>query len=97
MQRSCAGCSATFQNSRSLGGAALGPSATSHRVVRLMKQDVEPPSRVQVRSSLYFNHLVEQDHRKGTNEPDRCWDISDSIIAVLTLSEIELAKKIKNG
>ena len=92
MQLSCAGCSATFQNSRSLGGAALGPSATSHRVVRLMKQGGELPSR-----SLYLNHLVEHDHRKGTNEPDRCWDISDSIIAVLTLSEIELAKKIKNG
>ena len=69
--------------------------AASHRAVREMKNDGELPRRVKVRSSQYLNNVVEQDHRrvKQRIRPMLGFKLFEN--AVVTISGIELAVKIK--
>jgi transposase-like protein len=62
-----------------------------------MKEAGELPRRVRVRSSQYLNNLIEQDHRrvKQRTRPMLAFKRFDH--AVVTISGIELAQKIKKG
>jgi transposase-like protein len=62
-----------------------------------MKQDRELPRRVQVRSSQYLNNLIEQDHRRVKQRTRPMLGFKRFDNAVVTLSGIELAEKIKKG
>ena len=75
----------------------LSAYAASHRAVREMKADGELPCRVQVRSSQYLNNLIKQYHRRVKQ---RIWSMLGFKRfgnAVVTISGIGLAEKIKKG
>ena len=71
--------------------------AASHRAVREMKEDGELPGRVKVRSSQYLNNLVEQDHRRVKQRIRPMLGFKRFDNAVVTISGIELAEKVKKG
>ena len=75
----------------------LDAYAASHRAVREMKEDGELPGRVKVRSSQYLNNLVEQDHRRVKQRIRPMLGFKRFDNAVVTISGIELAEKIKKG
>jgi transposase-like protein len=75
----------------------LDAYAASHRAVREMKTDGELPRRVRVRSSQYLNNLVEQDHRRVKQRIRPMLGFKRFDNAVITISGIELAEKIKKG
>ena len=75
----------------------LDTYAASHRAVREMKEDAELPGRVKVRSSQYLNNLVEQDHRRVKQRIRPMLGFKRFDNAVVTISGIELAEKIKKG
>jgi transposase-like protein len=62
-----------------------------------MKEDGELPRRVQSRSSQYLNNLVEQDHRRVKPRVRPMLGFKRFDNAVVTISGIELAEKIKKG
>ena len=62
-----------------------------------MQADEELPQRVQVRSSQYLNNLVEQDHRRVKQRICPMLGFKRFDNAVVTISGIELAEKIKKG
>jgi transposase-like protein len=74
----------------------LDAYASSHRAVREMKEDGELPGRVKVRSSQYLNKL-EQDHRRVKQRIRPMLGFKRFDHAVVTISGIELAEKIKKG
>jgi transposase-like protein len=65
--------------------------------VREMRADGELPCRVQVRSSRYLNNLIEQDHRRVKQRISSILGFKRFDTAVVTISGIELAEKIKKG
>ena len=71
--------------------------AASHRAVRELKEDGELSERVQVRSSHYLNNLVEQDHRRVKQRIGPMLGFKRFDNAVVTISGVELAEKIKKG
>ena len=71
--------------------------AASHRAVREMKNDGELPRRVKVRSSQYLINVVEQDHRRVKQRIRPMLGFKRFDNAVVTISGIELAEKIKKG
>ena len=71
--------------------------ATSHRAVREMKEEGELPRRVQVRSSRYLDNSIEQDHRGVKQRTRLMLGFKRFENAVVTISGIELAGKIKKG
>ena len=73
----------------------LDAYAASHRAVREMKETGELPRRVKVRSSQYLNNLVEQDHRRIKQRIRPMLGFKRFDHAVVTISGIELAEKIK--
>jgi transposase-like protein len=75
----------------------LDAYAPSHRAVREMKEDGELPCRVKVRSSQYLNNLVEQDHRRVKQRIRPMLGFKRFDNALVTISGIELAEKIKKG
>jgi hypothetical protein len=75
----------------------LDAYAASHRAVREMKEEGKLPRRVQVRSSQYLNNLVEQDHRRVKQRIRPMLGSKRFDHAVVTISGIELAEKIKKG
>jgi transposase-like protein len=75
----------------------LDAYAASHRAVREMKEDGELPGRVKVRSSQYLNNLVEQDHRRVKQRIRPMLGFKRFDNALVTISGIELAEKIKKG
>ena len=75
----------------------LDAYAASHRAVREMKETGELPRRVQVRSSQYLNNLIEQDHRRVKQRIRPMLGFKRFDHAVVTISGIELAEKIKTG
>jgi transposase-like protein len=75
----------------------LDAYAASHRAVREMKEDGELPCRVKVRSSQYLNNLVEQDHRRVKQRIRPMLGFKRFDNALVTISGIELAEKIKKG
>jgi transposase-like protein len=86
-----------MKNTRVPTKITLDAYAASHRAVREMKQDGELPGRVQVRSSQYLNNLVEQDHRRVKQRIRPMLGFKRFDNAVVTISGIELAEKIKKG
>jgi len=62
-----------------------------------MKEDGELPRRVKVRSSQYLNNLIEQDHRRVKQRIRPMLGFKRFDHAVVTISGIELAEKIKKG
>jgi transposase-like protein len=75
----------------------IGRVCASHRAVREMREDGELPCRVKVRSSQYLNNLVEQDHRRVKQRVRPMLGFNRFDNAVVTISGIELAEKIKKG
>jgi transposase-like protein len=57
----------------------------------------ELPRRVKVRSNQYLTHLIEQDNRRVKQRLRSMLGLKKFQNAVVTLSEIELAQKIKKG
>jgi transposase-like protein len=74
----------------------LDAYAASHRAVREMKESGELPGRVQV-PSQYLNNLVEQDHRRVKQRIRPMLGFKQFDNAVVTISGIESAEKIKKG
>ena len=62
-----------------------------------MKEDGELPRRVKVQSSQYLNNLIEQDHRRAKQRIRPMLGFKRFDNAVVTISGIELAEKIKKG
>jgi transposase-like protein len=86
-----------MKNTRVPTKITLDAYAASHGAVREMKEDGELPGRVQVRSSQYLNNLVEQDHRRVKQRIRSMLGFKRFDNAVVTISGIELAEKIKKG
>jgi transposase-like protein len=85
------------KNTRVPTKITLDAYAASHRAVREMKQESELPCRVKVRSSQYLNNLIEQDHRRVKQRIRPMLGFKRFDNAVVTISGIELAEKIKKG
>ena len=86
-----------MKNTRTPAKITLDAYAASHRAVREMKEDGELPQRVRVRSSQYLNNLIEQDHRRVKQRIRPMLGFKRFDNAVITISGIELAEKIKKG
>src|SRR5262249_42250319 len=86
-----------IKNRRTPNKITLDAYAASHRAVREMKEDGELPRRVKVRSSQYLNNLIEQDHRRVKQRIRSMLGFKRFDHAVVTISGIELAEKIKKG
>jgi transposase-like protein len=84
-----------MKNTRKPAKITLDAYAASHRAVREMKEDGELPRRVKVRSSEYLNNLIEQDHRRVKHRIRPMLGFKKFENAVVTISGIELAEKIK--
>ena len=86
-----------MKNARVPTKITLDAYAASHRAVREMKEDGELPGRVKVRSSQYLNNLVEQDHRRVKQRIRPMLGFKRFDNAVVTISGIDLAERIKKG
>jgi transposase-like protein len=86
-----------MKNTRKPTKITLDAYAASHRAVREMKEIGELPQRVKVRSSQYLNNLIEQDHRRVKQRIRPMLGFKRFDNAVVTISGIELAEKIKKG
>ena len=84
-----------MKNQRVPTKITLDGYAASHRAVREMKEDGELPQLVKVRSSQYLNNLIEQDHRRVKHRIGPMLGFKRFENAVVTISGIELAEKIK--
>ena len=84
-----------MKNTRKPAKITLDAYAASHRAVREMNEDGELPRRVKVRSSEY--NLIEQDHRRVKQRIRSMLGFKRFDNAVVTISGIELAEKIKKG
>ena len=84
-----------MQNTRMPMKITWDAYAASHRAVREMQEDSELPCRVQVRSSLYLNNRVEQEHRRVKQRIRPMLGFKRFDNAAVTISGIELAEKIK--
>ena len=62
-----------------------------------MQETGELSQRVKVRSSQYLNNLIEQDHRRVKQRIRPMLGFKRFDNAVVTVSGIELAEKIKKG
>jgi transposase-like protein len=82
---------------RQLTKITLDAYAASHRAVREMKEAGELPQRVRVRSSQYWNNLIEQDHRRVKQRIRPMLGFKRFDHAAVTIIGIELAEKIKKG
>ena len=71
--------------------------AASHRAVADLKASGELPKRVGVRSNKYLNNLIEQDHRRVKQRLRPMLSLKSFRTAVVVISGIELAEKIKKG
>jgi transposase-like protein len=86
-----------IKNRRTPSKITLDAYAASHRAVPEMKETGELPRRVRVRSSQYLNNLVEQDHRRVKQRSRPMLGFKRLDHAIVTISGIELAEKIKKG
>jgi transposase-like protein len=86
-----------MKNTRVPTKITLDAYAASRRAVREMKESGELPGRVQVRSSQCLNNLGEQDHRRVKQRIRPMLGFKRFGNAVVTISGIELAEKIKKG
>ena len=86
-----------MKNTRTPTKITLDAYAASHRAVREMKETGDLSQRVRVRSSQYLNNLIEQDHRRVKQRIRPMLGFKRFENAVVTISGIELAEKIKKG
>jgi len=86
-----------MKNTRVPTKITLDAYAASHRAVREMQEDGELPCRVKLRSSQYLNNMVEQDHRRVKQRIRPMLGFKRFDNAVVTISGIELAEKVKKG
>ena len=86
-----------IKNRRTPTKITLDADAASHRAVREMKEAGELPRRVRVRSSQYLNNVIEQNHRRVRQRIRPMLGFKRFDHAVVTISGIELAEKIKKG
>lgn len=86
-----------LRNTRKPAKITLDAYAASHRAVREMQEMGELSQRVKVRSSQYLNNLIEQDHRRVKQRIRPMLGFKRFDNAVVTISGIELAEKIKKG
>ena len=75
----------------------LDAYAASHRAVRELKVAGRMPKRVRVRSCKYLNNGVEQDHSRVKLRIGPMLGFKRFDTAAVTISEIELAEKIRKG
>ena len=75
----------------------LDAYAASHRAVADLKENGELPKRVRVRTSKYLNNAIEQDHRRVKQRLRPMLGLKSFQTAVVVISGIELAEKIKKG
>jgi transposase-like protein len=73
----------------------LDAYAASHRAIAELKSAGAMPHRVRVRSSKYLNNVVEQDHRRIKQRIRPMLGFKRFETAAITISGIELAKKIR--
>ncbi len=73
----------------------LDAYAVSHRAVAGLKSDGTLAQRVRVRSSKYLNNMIEQGHRRIKQRTRPMLGFKRFDHAVVTISGIELAQKIK--
>ena len=71
--------------------------AASHRAVREMKADGLLPADTKVRSSMYLNNLIEQDHRNIKSRTNVMLGFKRFRSAATTISGIELMHRIRKG
>ena len=71
--------------------------AASHRAVREMRADGLLPEDTKVRSSMYLNNLVEQDHRNIKSRTNVMLGFKRFWNAATTISGIELMHRIRKG
>ena len=86
-----------MKNTRTPIKITLDAYAAWHRAVREMKETGDLSQRVRVRSSQYLNNLIEQDHRRVKQRIRPMLGFKRFENAVVTISGIELAEKIKKG
>ena len=86
-----------MKNTRQPRKITLDGYAAWHRAVREMQVDGELSQSVQVRSSQYLKNLVEQDHGRVKERIRPMLGFKRFDNALVTISGIELAEKIKKG
>ncbi len=84
-----------MKNTRVPAKITLDAYAASHRAVSELKATKELPDKVVVRSSKYLNNLIEQDHRRIKQRIRPMLGFKKFANAVVTISGIELAEKIR--
>jgi transposase-like protein len=84
-----------MKNTRVPAKITLDAYAASHRAVSELKATKELPDTVVVRSSKYLNNLIEQDHRRIKQRIRPMLGFKKFANAVVTISGIELAEKIR--
>jgi len=73
----------------------LDGHAASHRAVAKLKEVGTLPRQVRIRSSKYLNYLIEQDHRRITQQIRPMLGFKRFETAAVTIQGIELTEKIK--
>jgi transposase-like protein len=71
--------------------------AASHRAVREMPAENDAWQETKLRSSKYFNNMIEQDHRGGKSRIGPMLGFKDFDRAAVTISGIELLHQIRKG
>ena len=71
--------------------------AASHRAVREMKENALLPEETKVRSSIYLNHLIEQDYRNIKSWTNVMLGFKCFRSARITLTSLELIQRIRQG
>ncbi len=86
-----------IQNNEAPAKITLDGYEASHRAVAELKAEGVLPESVEVRTSKYLNNLIEQDHRRVKQRYYPMLGFKRFRNAVVTISGIELAEKIKKG
>jgi transposase-like protein len=73
----------------------LDAYAASHRAIAELKSVGTLPRRVRIRSCIYLNNVVEQDHRRIKQRIRPMLGFKRFDTAAVTITGIELAQKIK--
>jgi transposase-like protein len=87
---------ATRAHTRRPHTVTLDGYAASHRAVREFSEH-QPGRPITIRSSKYFNKLIEQDHRAIKSRVGLMVGFKDFVSAQITLAGIELLHRIRQG
>ena len=86
-----------IENNQAPAKITLDGYEASHTAVFELKAEGVLPESVEVRTSKYLNNLIEQDHRRVKQRYYPMLGFKRFRNAVVTISGIELAEKIKKG